>query len=72
MTTTALHINGLTCGHCVSAVTSELLEVKGITAVDINLVAGGASPATVTSEGPLDLDAVREAVAEAGEYTVTA
>jgi copper chaperone len=31
MTTLTLHINGMTCGHCVAAVTRALTAVKGVT-----------------------------------------
>lgn len=71
MSTTAITVSGMTCGHCTSAVTSELTELAGITGVDIDLVAGGDSPVTITHEGALDQDQVREAVAEAGDYAVT-
>lgn len=68
--TTTITVSGMTCGHCTKAVTDELLEVPGVSAVDIDLVEGGDSPVTITSEGGLDEDAVREAVSEAGEYGV--
>ncbi|MCH8611539.1 heavy-metal-associated domain-containing protein [Arsenicicoccus dermatophilus] len=67
--TTTITVNGMTCGHCTSAVTSELKEVAGVQDVQIDLVAGGDSPVTITSEGPLDPAAVKAAVDEAG-YTV--
>ncbi|WP_409484381.1 heavy-metal-associated domain-containing protein [Arsenicicoccus dermatophilus] len=67
--TTTITVNGMTCGHCTSAVTSELQEVDGVQDVQIDLVAGGDSPVTITSDGPLDLAAVKAAVDEAG-YTV--
>ncbi|MEP6665363.1 MAG: heavy-metal-associated domain-containing protein [Nocardioidaceae bacterium] len=69
MTTTTYHVNGMTCGHCVSAVQDELSAVAGVSAVEIDLVPGGASPVTVTSAEPLDAAAVRDAVSEAG-YTL--
>ena len=28
--TTTLPVNGMTCGHCVQAVTSELTQIKGV------------------------------------------
>lgn len=70
MTTTQLTVSGMTCGHCVGAVTSELKTIAGVSDVSIDLVAGGDSPVTVTSDGPLDEAAVRDAVAEAGDYAV--
>lgn len=69
--TTKLVVTGMTCGHCVASVTEELQEVPGVTDVRVELVAGGDSDVFVDSTGPLDLDAARAAVAEAG-YTVTA
>jgi len=60
-------ITGMTCGHCVDAVSAELGQLIGVTDVQVDLAAG---TATVTSERPLDLDAVRVAVDEAG-YEVT-
>lgn len=67
--TTTITVSGMTCGHCTSAVTSELKEVQGVTDVQIDLVAGGDSPVTITSEGPVDPAAIEAAVDEAG-YTV--
>ncbi len=64
--TTTVQVTGMTCGHCVSAVTEELTALPGVTDVSIDLVAGGTSPVTVTSEQPLDDAAVAAAVDEAG------
>jgi copper chaperone len=60
----------MTCGHCVSAVTEELTALPGVANVHVQLVPGGDSVVTVTSDAPLTDDAVREAVDEAG-YAVT-
>ena len=64
--TPTIQVTGMTCGHCVSAVTEELTQLPGVTDVTIDLVAGGTSPVTVTSEQPLDDAAVAAAVDEAG------
>ncbi len=66
MTTATYQVSGMTCDHCVRAVTTELVLLPGVRSVDVDL-AGGA--VTVTSDGPLDLDEVREAIDEAG-YTL--
>ncbi len=63
MTTTTYTVVGMTCGHCVSAVTEEVSTVPGVTGVDVDLASGGL---TVTSEAPVDDTAVRAAVEEAG------
>jgi copper chaperone len=65
-TTTRYTVTGMTCGHCVSAVTSELTALPGVTDVTVDLVQGGESTVTVTSDAPLAEQAVREAVDEAG------
>ena len=59
-------VNGLTCGHCVASVIEEITEIDGVRDVDVDLVAGGTSTVTVTSDQPLDADALRAAVTEAG------
>jgi copper chaperone CopZ len=64
--TTTIQVAGMTCGHCVSAVTEELTQLPGVSDVTIDLVAGGTSPVTVTSDQPLDEAAVAAAVDEAG------
>ena len=71
MTTTVLDVTGMTCGHCAQSVTEEISGIDGVTSVDVDLVAGGTSPVTVTSQAPLAQDALRAAVAEAG-YELTA
>lgn len=65
-TTTTYHVNGMTCGHCVSAVTEEISALAGVQDVAIDLQAGGTSQVTVTSEAPLAETEVRAAVDEAG------
>jgi copper chaperone CopZ len=70
MSTTTFGVDGMTCGHCVSAVTSELSALPGVQDVVIQLAVGGSSTVSVTSDAPLSEDAVNEAVIEAG-YAVT-
>jgi copper chaperone CopZ len=60
----------MTCGHCVSAVTTEISAIPGVREVHVDLVAGETSTAHVTSDTPLDDDTIRAAVDEAG-YTLT-
>jgi copper chaperone len=70
MTTTTYAVTGMTCEHCVNAVTSELSSIDGVSAVTIELVPGGSSKVTVASTGPLPADAVSAALDEAGGYQV--
>lgn len=66
MATTTYTVRGMTCGHCVNAVTEELLTIMGVTDVAIDLVEGGDSTVSVTSTDPLDPAQVKAAVDEAG------
>jgi copper chaperone CopZ len=56
-------VTGMTCGHCVASVTEEISELPGVESVDVVLDSGAV---TVTSSQPLDQQAVRAAVEEAG------
>lgn len=64
--TTELLVTGMTCGHCVGSVTTELSAIDGVTGVDVALVKGGVSTVTVQSAAPLAPDAVAAAIDEAG------
>jgi copper chaperone CopZ len=68
MTLATYHVTGLTCEHCVRAVTSELSSVAGVSTVTVDLVPGGRSAVTVTSDAPLTAEAVEAALDEAGDY----
>jgi copper chaperone len=65
-TTRTYAIAGMTCGHCVSAVTEELSALPGVREVTVDLVAGGASPVRVVSDSELEPTQVRDAIDEAG------
>ncbi|MDI1460053.1 heavy-metal-associated domain-containing protein [Catellatospora sp. KI3] len=60
---TTYQISGMTCGHCVNAVTTELTALPGVRDVQVDLAAGTAA---VTSDSVLPIDEVRNAVDEAG------
>jgi copper chaperone len=63
MSTATYTVVGMTCGHCVNAVTEEVSQVPGVTGVDVDLASGGL---TVTSDAPVSDSAVLAAVEEAG------
>lgn len=65
-TVTTLAVTGMTCGHCVSAVTSELKGVPDVQDVSVELHAGETSQVRVISDAPLAEQPLREAVDEAG------
>ena len=53
MTNQTYRVEGMTCEHCVKAVTSELTELDGGTGVVVDLVVASVSTVVVTSVGPL-------------------
>ncbi len=63
MTTTAYTVQGMTCTHCVTSVSTEVGALPGVSDVQVDLATG---TVTVTSDQPLDVEAVRGAVDEAG------
>ena len=63
MSTTTYKVTGMTCGHCVQAVTSEVSKIDGVTNVDIDLDSGNV---TVTSQAEVQEADFRAAVDEAG------
>lgn len=68
-TTTTYSVTGMTCEHCVTAVTDELSSLPGVTGVQVDLVSGGVSAVHVTSDAALGRGAVEGAIDEAG-YTL--
>jgi copper chaperone CopZ len=63
VSTSTYTVVGMTCGHCVNAVSGEVSSLPGVTDVEVDLDSGRL---TVTSDTPMDDDAVRAAVDEAG------
>ncbi|UNO41933.1 heavy-metal-associated domain-containing protein [Streptomyces sp. MST-110588] len=61
--TTTYKVSGMTCGHCEGAVSSEISEIPGVRSVKAEATTG---LVTVVSAAPLDEEAVRAAVDEAG------
>lgn len=70
MSTQTFSVTGMTCGHCVHAVTSELKELDGVKDVAVDLVAGGTSTVTVQADEPVTDAQVAEALDEAGDYAL--
>lgn len=60
-----LHVEGMSCNHCVSTVTRSVLHVDGAAKVKVDLPSN-----TVRIESNADLDVIKEAIVEAG-YPVT-
>ena len=71
MSSTAIYrVTGMTCDHCVRAVTEELRSLNGVTQVSVDLHPGGASYVTVDAERQIADAEVAEALDEAGAYAL--
>jgi copper chaperone len=62
-TTTTITVDGMTCGHCVNAVQTEVGKLDGVTGVAVDLASG---QVTIVADQAPDADALREAVEDAG------
>ncbi|MFI7414760.1 heavy-metal-associated domain-containing protein [Streptomyces sp. NPDC049627] len=61
--TAVYKVSGMSCGHCEGAVSGEISELPGVSSVKAVASTG---EVTVVSVAPLDEEAVRAAVDEAG------
>ena len=60
---TTIKISGMSCQHCVMAVTKALQKIAGVRNIQVDLDKG---EATFDEEGPVDGNAIREAIKKAG------
>jgi len=63
MSVESFTVVGMSCGHCVASVTSEVSKLAGVTKVDVDLVTGAV---TVESDQAVDPAAFAAAIDEAG------
>ena len=68
MSTTTFTVTGMTCGHCVAAVTEEVSKLEHVNHVDVELATG---IVTVDSDGPIDPVRFAAAIDEAGYAVAT-
>ncbi len=64
-------VTGMTCGHCVQAVTSELEALEGVRQVSVDLNADGMSSVTVVSAEALTEATIQSGLTNAGGYQLT-
>lgn len=62
-TTTEYQVTGRSCGHCETAIRSEVSEIPGVTGIEVSAQTGRLD---VTADQPVDDAAVIAAVDEAG------
>ncbi|MBF0581191.1 heavy-metal-associated domain-containing protein [Corynebacterium sp. ED61] len=67
MATAEYTVTGMSCGHCENAVREEVSGIDGVTEIEVSADTGRL---VVTSEQPVDDQAVIDAVDEAG-YSAT-
>lgn len=60
---TTIKIKGMSCQHCVMAVTKALGKIAGISDVKVDLAKG---EATFTETGAVDRDLIRREIEKAG------
>jgi copper chaperone len=65
---TKVKIKGMSCQHCVMAVTKALKEIEGVQDVTVDLTSG---EATFNETVPVDLAKVKEKVKKAGYEVVS-
>lgn len=63
MTTTEYQVTGMTCGHCETSVRDEVSRIGAVEQIDVSAVTGRL---LITTEAPIDDDAVLAAVDAAG------
>lgn len=66
MITTDFTVEGMTCGHCAHAVTTEIKKIAGVTDVRVTVESGAVQ---VDSADAVSVEAIAAAVDEAG-YTL--
>lgn len=59
-----LNVQGMSCGHCKSAVEGALNELDGVSAAEVNLDAGNVD--VTYDESKVNVDAMKEAIEEQG------
>jgi copper ion binding protein len=56
-----MEVRGMSCDHCVAAITTAVTALPGVTGVDVDLAAGA-----VRVDGSPDASAVTSAIEDAG------
>ena len=64
---TTINIKGMSCNHCVMAVTEALNEIDGLKDINVNLATG---EATFDEAMPVDMNVIREKIQKAGYEVV--
>ena len=71
MSEKSIKVAGMTCDHCVNAVTEELSKISGVTGVSIELNTDAPTPVNIVANIDISNADITAAVEEAG-YTIAA
>lgn len=63
---TDIKVSGMTCGHCVKAVTTELEAISGVSGVTVSLNTDGPSGVAFAAEDSVTPEQIAAAIDEAG------
>ncbi|EAR24144.1 putative heavy metal-associated transport protein [marine actinobacterium PHSC20C1] len=66
--TASYQVAGMTCAHCASSVTAELVKLPGVSDVQVDVASG---QVTVTSQAPVGAELFAAAIEEAGYSVVS-
>ncbi len=66
MDTIEVGVTGMTCGHCVNAVTEEVSALPGVESVEVDLRPNAVSLVRVVVDGEIPPGTLAAAVTEAG------
>ena len=64
-----IKVQGMTCDHCVNAVTDALNKISGVTGVNIALNTDAPTPVNIVADNDISDADIKLAVEEAG-YTI--
>ncbi|UJH69814.1 heavy-metal-associated domain-containing protein [Ornithinimicrobium sp. INDO-MA30-4] len=70
MRTIDIKVSGMTCQHCINAVTEELTALDGVESVAVDLVTDGKSIVHIDTRQPVDAEQIAGAIDEAGYEVV--
>ena len=72
MSSKNINVDGMTCDHCVNAVTEEISKIPGVTEVKIDLHVGEISQVAINAGIEISYADIAAAVEEAGYSIVPA
>lgn len=68
MMTQTIQVTGMSCAHCVRAVSEEIAQLPGVTAVTVELHPEGASIVAIEADAEVGDEALATALDDAGSY----